>query len=292
MADDRPSALRPAGGDPARAIRHDGGVPAARATERVRGAGAREAAVLLAALGLCPLAAMAIGGDPTEPLERARAVAGFERALGLFVEPAVHAWAAGAGGLMTAAGVFYVWAHVPVAGWALVWTWYLRRDAYPVVRDAFVTTQVLLVAGYVAVPTAPPRLLPEEGFADTLTGLWGRGFADSTQLLQSPFAAVPSGHVAFALLAGGTFALLGDRRWLRVFGRLYPPVVLAVTVVTANHFWLDAVAAAAVVALSVGLATVRPWLTSKRTSPAPCGRSSVPWATPSPRATRSSSSSR
>lgn len=193
---------------------------------------------------------------------------------------------------MTGAGVFYVWAHVPVAGWALIWTWYLRRDAYPAVRDAFVAAQVLLVAVYVTLPTAPPRLLPGEGFTDTLTGLWGREMADSAHLLQSPFAAMPSGHVAFALLAGATFAVLGDRRWLRMFGWAYPPVVVAVTIVTANHFWLDAAGAVAVAALSVRLATVRAWLRSKRTSPEPCGRSSAPWATRSPRATPSSSSSR
>jgi len=185
-----------------------------------------------------------------------------------------------------------VWAHVPVAGWALVWTRCLRPDAYPLVRNAFLATQVLLVAVYVAIPTAPPRLLEGEGFSDTLAGLWGSELADSAHLLQSPFAAMPSGHVAFALLAGGTFALLGDRGWLRVFGWLYPPLVIAVTIATANHFWLDVLGAVALVALSVRLATVRPWLTSKRTSPAPCGRSSVPWATRSPRATRSSSSSR
>jgi membrane-associated phospholipid phosphatase len=265
---------------------------ALRAAELIRGQGAREAALLLAALALCPLAALAIGSDAAGPVARAEAVADLERSLGLFVEPAVHAWAAGAGWLLTAAGVFYVWAHVPVAGWALIWTWYLRRDAYPTLRNAFVATQVVVIAVYVLIPTAPPRLLPGAGFTDTLTGLWGRELADSAHLLQSPYAAMPSGHVAFALLAGGAFALLGDQRWLRVFGWLYPPVVVAVTIMTANHFWLDAVGGAAVAALSVGLVTVRPWLTSKRTSPAPCGRSSVPWATRSPRATPSSSSSR
>jgi hypothetical protein len=134
-----------------------------RAAELIRGQGAREVALLLGALALCPLAALAIGSDAAGPLARAEAIAGFERSLGLFVEPAVHGWAAGLGWLMTAAGVFYVWAHVPVAGWALIWTWYLRRDAYPVVRNAFLAAQVLLVAVYVAVPTAPPRLLPARG---------------------------------------------------------------------------------------------------------------------------------
>ena len=248
--------------------------------------------MLLAALALCPVAALAIGDDATAPLARAQAVADFERSLGIYVEPAVHGWAAGVDWLLTVAGVFYVWAHVPVAGWALVWTWYLRRDMFATVRDAFLWTQVLTVALYVLIPTAPPRLLAGEGFTDTLTGLWGREFADSTHLLQSPFAAMPSGHVAFALLAGGTFAILGDQRWLRVFGWVYPPVVVLVTVATANHFLLDAAGAVAVVLASVKMATVRPWLTWKRTSPAPSGRSSVRWAMRSRRATPSSSSSR
>jgi membrane-associated phospholipid phosphatase len=72
--------------------------------------------------------------------------------------------------------------------------------------------------------------------------------ADSAHLLQSPFAAMPSGHVAFALIAGGTFTVLGDRRWLRGFGRAYPPLVVTVTIVTGHHLWLDAVGAVLVVA--------------------------------------------
>ncbi len=215
-----------------------------------------------------------------------------ERSLGLYVEPAAHTWVAGHGWLLALAGVFYIWAHVPVAGWALIWTYHLRPDVYPRLRNVFLLTQLLLVVTYVAVPTAPPRLLRDEGFRDTLTGLWGEGLADSAHLLQSPFAAMPSGHVAWALIAGAVFALLGDRRWLRAFGWAYPPVVVVVTIVTANHFWLDAVGAVAVVALSVVAATVRPWPTWKLTSRALSGRSSAPWATASRRVTPWSSWSR
>ncbi len=181
---------------------------------------------------------------------------------------------------------------MPVAGWALIWTYHLRPDAYPRLRNAFLVTQALLVALYVAVPTAPPRLLREEGFRDTLTGLWGEGLAESAHLLQSPYAAMPSGHVAWALLAGVVFVRLGDRRWMRAFGWIYPPLVVVVTVVTANHFWLDAAGAAAVVAVAGLAVRVRPWPTSKLTSRAPSGRSSAPWATASRRVTPWSSSSR
>jgi membrane-associated phospholipid phosphatase len=86
---------------------------------------------------------------------------------------------------------------------------------------------------------------------------WGRELADSAHLLQSPFAAVPSGHVAFALVAGMTFARLGDMAWLRAFGWVYPPLVVAVTVITAHHLVLDAVAAALVVAVAAAAAWSR-----------------------------------
>jgi hypothetical protein len=217
-------------------------------------AGLGQSLLPLGALALCPLAALLIGSDAGAPIARAEALIAAERALGMHVEPAVHAWGRAHPGLLMAASVFYVFAHVPVAGWALVWTWFLRRDRFKLVRNTFLWTQAILVALYVLVPTAPPRLVPGAGFTDTLTGLWGREFADSAHLLQSPFAAVPSGHVAFALIAGGVFARLGDMAWLRAFGWVYAPFVVAVTVVTANHLLLDAVAAACVVGCAYGLA--------------------------------------
>lgn len=86
----------------------------------------------------------------------------------------MHTWAAAHGGVMTAASVFYVVAQVAVAGWALLWTWWLRRDAVQVVRDAFVGAQRLALAVNVLIPTAPPRLLPGGAFGDPLAGAGAR----------------------------------------------------------------------------------------------------------------------
>ena len=63
------------------------------------------------------------------------------------------------------------------------------------------------------------------------------------------------GHVAFALIAGVTFACVGDQAWLRVFGFVYPPLVVAVTIVTGHHLWLDAAGALVVVAAGFGIVT-------------------------------------
>jgi hypothetical protein len=218
---------------------------------------AREAAVVAGAMALCPLAALVIGDDPAAPARRAHALAGAERDLGLHVEPAVVGWASAHPALLSAATAFYLLAHVPVTGWALIWTWCLRRDAFARVRTIFVGTQVSLAVLYVLVPTLPPRLAGGVAGAASTPG-WAAGVTASSHVVQSPFAAMPSGHVAFALVAGGTFALLGDRRWLRAFGWAYPVVVVTVTILTGHHLLVDAVAAASLVGFVSGVAVAGP----------------------------------
>jgi hypothetical protein len=203
----------------------------------------RDVLLVLAAFGLCPVAALLIGDDATEPLARARALADAEAAVGLHVEPALHAWVAGHGALDLAARAFYVAAHVPVTAWALIWTACLRPDACARIRNLFLATQVLVVVLWVLVPTAPPWLMDAP---DMRPG-------GVVSAVQSPYAAIPSGHVAFALIAGATFARYGDRHWLRGFGRVYPPLAVLVTVVTANHLLADAAAAALVVGVAWAL---------------------------------------
>jgi hypothetical protein len=64
--------------------------------------------------------------------------------------------------------------------------------------------------------------------------------------LQSPYAAMPSGHVAFAVVVAGLLST--QVRALRVVAWLYPLLVTTVVIATANHLWLDAAAGAAAAA--------------------------------------------
>ena len=68
------------------------------------------------------------------------------------------------------------------------------------------------------------------------------------------------GHVAFALTAGGAVALLARHRAARVAGALYPALVVALILVTANHYWLDAVGGALVLGVGYLVARARPTL--------------------------------
>ena len=59
--------------------------------------------------------------------------------------------------------------------------------------------------------------------------------------LFNPYAAVPSMHVAFALMIGVPIARLAKHRVTRWVWALYPLLVIFVIVATANHFFADAV---------------------------------------------------
>jgi membrane-associated phospholipid phosphatase len=78
----------------------------------------------------------------------------------------------------------------------------------------------------------------------------GENAEQSANVLYNPFAAVPSMHVAFALMIAITAIKLVKRRVLKVLWAIYPFVVTFVVVVTGNHFWLDAALGALVAAMS------------------------------------------
>ena len=233
-----------------------------------------------AALALNPLAAAFAPDDPTGPVRTAQGIVELERSLGLFVEPDVYAWTAQHTWLLTAASVFYVWAHVPATLGAMVWAWLERPSAFPTIRNLFLVAQALTVLGYLLLPTAPPRLLDGLGFQDTLSALWGAGGAEAAHTVQSPYAALPSGHVVFALIAGGTVAVLARPLLVRLLGAAYPLLVVLVILATANHFWVDAAAAALVCVVALAAVTAGPAL--RRRLPTDTWRLSRPALRPVP----------
>lgn len=205
---------------------------------------ATQAALVGLALAFCPLAALVTTREAAIPVARARALMDFERSLGLFVELDLHLWLQRHEWLLTLAGSFYVWAHVSVLVGLLAFNWFADPARFRRLRDWLLATQVIVVAGYLVVPTAPPRLLPEAGFRDTLTQLWGTDATALAHTVQSPYAAMPSGHVAFAVIVAAGLWATSRRPWIRAAALAYPLVVCFVVLTTANHFWLDAVAGA------------------------------------------------
>jgi membrane-associated phospholipid phosphatase len=192
-----------------------------------------------------------VDGRAGEAFENARAVIDVERGLGLFFEPSLHAWASGHSLIIDASSWMYLNSHFAVTTVALAWIYLRRNERFYFVRNMFMVAMAIALVGYVALPTAPPRFMPEWGFTDSVAAFTGvKADSASADLLFNPFAAIPSMHVAFALMLGVTMARMTRRRWAQVLWLAYAPVVTFVVVVTANHWWLDGFLGAVVALVS------------------------------------------
>ena len=214
-----------------------------------------------------------VDGQAALAFENARTLVDVERAMGLFFEPGLQAWAQSEQWIVTGANWMYVNSHFVVTTTFLIWLYIARNHAYYYVRNMFMIAMGLALVGYLAYPTAPPRYMPEWGFTDTVATFVGDAAEQSANVLYNPFAAVPSMHVAFALMIGIPAVRLVKTRALKVAWALYPVLVTFVVVVTANHFWLDAALGALVAAISAAAAShalgrARPaawaWRTARR----------------------------
>jgi len=200
-----------------------------------------------------------------------------ERSLGTFFEPGLqqallsHTW------LIDLSNFMYLNAQFIITTGVLAWLYLFRNQHFYFVRNMFMVAMGLALVGYAAFPTAPPRFFAEAGFTDTIAS-----FADVDQdggavgMLVNPYAAVPSMHIAFALMIAVPGMLLSRSAAARVFWSAYPLLVLFVVVVTANHYWFDAAAGAAVACLAAltadrVLSRIRPraWSWPQTPEPAP-----------------------
>jgi hypothetical protein len=175
--------------------------------------------------------------------DNAREVIHLERSLGIFAEPDVQQWVSGSPLLLDASSWLYVNAQFTVTMGALVYLYLAHNPSFYFVRNMFTVAMGIAVLGYVLVPTAPPRFFPELGFADSVAAMTGvQHDSGLVGTLFNPYAAIPSMHVAFALMIAVPIARLARHRFVRVAWSLYPLLVVFVIVATANHFFIDAFA--------------------------------------------------
>ena len=104
-----------------------------------------------------------------------------------------------------------------VLGW-LAWR---RRDAFVIYRNALLISGVVGMVIVGTFPVAPPRLM-DLGLLDTVTL-----HSEAYRVLQPPsftnqYAAMPSFHVGWDLLAGLALVREGGRSWTRVVGSVLP----------------------------------------------------------------------
>lgn len=219
-----------------------------RRAPRVVAAWTRELAVMFALYALWQLAGGLSLGRAADAVRAGREVVHVERWLHLPSEASVQRLFLADHGLLRVFNLYYVGLHIAVTGICLVWVFARHRDRYPVVRNtlAVATGASLLVALY---PVAPPRLVPGLGIADTGRLVGPTVYPATARPGLDQLSAMPSVHVAWALIVAGAVIYVLRSRW-RWLALAYPVFTLSVVVVTGNHYWADAAVATVIVVLA------------------------------------------
>jgi PAP2 superfamily len=186
-------------------------------------------------------------------LRHAHEVAALERLAGVAWEVPLQRAFLGSPDAVRALNLFYLAGHFVGTAAFLLWLYHRSRRAFRRFRNGLLAATALALAVHWRFPTAPPRLA-DVGLVDTLHRLSGldigspgsAGFSD-------PVAAVPSLHAGWALGVGVGLVLYARSRAWRAVGAAYPAAVVLATIVTGNHFLLDAAAGMLVLGLGFAL---------------------------------------
>lgn len=147
---------------------------------------------------------------------------------------------------------YYASVHFPASIAFLVFVYVRGERLVAHVRYLFVTVTAAALVIHLAYPLAPPRMLP--GFVDTIAR-YGPAIYEKSGVasVANQYAAMPSLHFGWAVLVayGVIRALRTPWRWLVV---LHPTITLAAIVLTANHYWLDALVALALILAALAAA--------------------------------------
>jgi membrane-associated phospholipid phosphatase len=213
---------------------------------------------------------------PADGVANAYDVLHLEHRLGLGWETSIQKFTLPHEWLVVAANWYYVLGFLPIILVAAGLAAMINYQSFVWWRRNFVVTLFLALIGFALYPLAPPRMLP--GMVDTLMVYGPRYYGDSDGSslfnaygripnLVNVYAAMPSMHVAWSIIAGALLiASFKGRWWIRAIGIAHPVLMGISVLVTANHFLLDVIMGIA--ALAGSLAIVRGpgwWFARQRT---------------------------
>lgn len=178
--------------------------------------------------------------------------------VGLNFELSINHWVAAHEWVAQILDYYYATLHFLVTIAVMVWLFVKRPHVYRGARTVLFTLTVIALAGFALYPVAPPRLLPGYSYIDTVVNFhtWGSLADPEIASHSNQYAAMPSLHIGWALWCGLSVFMCARARWARVLGLLYPVFTLFVIIGTANHYIIDAVGGALVVALAFGIQAV------------------------------------
>lgn len=148
--------------------------------------------------------------------------------------------------------LYYVFGHFAVTIGCILFLAWRFPIQYQKFRSIFFWMNIVGVCFYAIYPLMPPRLVafdciqkpcPNFGFIDTLADERYSIFVNPTKSNSAnSYAAMPSMHIAWALCVGliGLYPLV-NKGWIKFLAALYPICMVFCIIITANHFWLDAI---------------------------------------------------
>jgi hypothetical protein len=149
--------------------------------------------------------------------------------------------------VVQAFNLYYDVLHFPILIGCLIWLFIWHRDVYLRRRTtlAAFTGACLLIQ---LIPVAPPRMLPGTGLVDTAVLYHQSVYQSTAGFDPDQLGAMPSVHVGWAILVAIMVISAARSRW-RWLAVLYPVATTLAVVVTANHYWMDGIVAALVLAI-------------------------------------------
>jgi len=212
------------------------------------------------------------GGAGGSGVETARAnaqrIIDLEESLGLLLEDDIQEAFLSFTPFIQFWNLFYGLFHFLVTGVVLAFLYFWRPRAYAFWRTAGLTTTGLALFGFALFPLMPPRLLNNCGpfgacednwsYVDTVVEVGGIWSFESGGMaaISNQFAAMPSLHFGWAMWCSLILVRHLRRRPARLAALLYPWATLFAILVTANHWWIDAVGGGVAVLCGLGLAEV------------------------------------
>ncbi|WP_346012106.1 phosphatase PAP2 family protein [Streptomyces sp. SID3343] len=207
----------------------------------------RELLLVALLFGVYKLGRGLVSGETSAAYANAKQLLTMQKDLRLPDEAAFQEWFMQSHTAVLMCNKYYAYVHFPATVAFLLWLWIRHRDHYRWVRNILAVMTGIALIIHMLVPLAPPRMMP--GFTDTGKDSGDSPYAGAGAKIANQFAAMPSLHVGWAVVVALGMAVVwrtatGPSRRIASWAVwLHPAITLLVVVVTANHYWLDAVVA-------------------------------------------------
>ncbi len=219
--------------------------------------GVREVTIVLAVYIAYSLTQGSLAKSAGLAMNNAFNIIDLEKHLNIFLELEIQHWLLQSQFVTHLANYAYTFLYYPFLITFAIWAYKRHYGQYIIFRNIFLVSAAMGLLCFALYPVAPPRMLPDLGFADTMARYELIHYSPLIpSFLVNQYAAMPSFHFGWSLLAGSATALIATSWWLKVLGASMPLIMLISIIATGNHFILDALGGAAAVGIAYGIVSL------------------------------------